>query len=96
MSDDSIHANEQVLNGIRDEFRRLGAELRDAREPVGAQADRVSAGAGQFADALADGVTAFQLSWSQALDATSRTAGNIAANVGHFKLDLEALDLGSS
>jgi hypothetical protein len=91
-----IHADDAVLEGIREEFRRLGTELANAGGPVRVQADRVSTGAGQFADDLADGVTAFQLSWAQALDATSHSAGSIAANVGGFRLDLEKLDLASS
>ena len=51
---------------------------------------------GQFADALADGVAAFHLSWTQALEVTGRMSGNIAANVGHLQVDLDALDVASS
>lgn len=96
MSEQPIHADTGVLNGVKDEFRMLGRELRDAPEKVRADAKRVQDGAGEFADALADGVAAFELSWQAALDATSESAGRIAANVGGFKIDLEALDLGNS
>jgi hypothetical protein len=41
-------------------------------------------------------VAAFELSWRAAFEATGETAGRIAANVGGFTLDLEALDLGNS
>jgi hypothetical protein len=95
MSDD-IHADEAVLDGIRDEFRHVSTELGNVKDPVAAQAAHVTSGAGEFADALADGLVTFQLSWGAALDATSETAGNIAANVGHFKIDLQAVDRASS
>jgi hypothetical protein len=90
-----IHADPAVLDGVRDEFRTLGRELRDADEPVRRDAGRVRDGAGEFGDALADGVAAFELSWRVAFDTTSETAGRIAANVGGFTLNLEALDLGA-
>lgn len=93
---DPIHANDAALDGIHQEFRHISTGLQNAKEPVAAQADHVSTGARQFADELADGLTAFQLSWGAALDATSQTAGNISANVGHFKLDLQAVDRASS
>jgi hypothetical protein len=93
---DPIHADDGVLDAVHEEFRHLGAELRDANDAVSTQADHIAAGAGQFADALADGVDAFRLSWEAAFDATSETAGTIAANVGHFKLDLHAVDIASS
>jgi len=93
---DPIQANDAVLDGIHQEFRQTSTSLQNAKNPVATQAGHVSAGAGQFADALADGLTAFQLSWGAALDATSETAGNISANVGHFKLDLQAVDRASS
>lgn len=96
MTDEPIHADPAVLDGVREEFRTLGRELRDAGEPVRDDVTRVREGAGEFGDALADGVAAFELSWQAAFDASCETAGNIAANVGGFKLDLEALDLGNS
>lgn len=89
---DPIHANDAALDGIHEEFRQISTRLQDAKEPVATQAGHVSSGTGQFADSLADGLTAFQLSWGAALDATSQTAGNISANVGHFKLDLQSVD----
>lgn len=91
-----IHADGAVLAGIRDEFSRLGTELLDAVGPVTGQAEGVTAGAGQFAGSLADGATAFQLSWSQAFAVTGRTAGNIGANVGQLGIDLQRLDLDAS
>lgn len=93
---DPIHANDAVLDGIHQEFRQASTELQNAKDPVATQAGHVSSGAGQFADALADGLTTFQLSWGAALGVTSETAGTIAANVGHFKLDLQAVDRASS
>lgn len=96
MSEPPIHADTGVLTGVKDEFRALGRELRDAPAKVRADARHVHEGAGEFGDALADGVAAFELSWQAALDATSESAGRIAANVGGYALDLEALDLGNS
>ena len=96
MTDQPIHADPAVLAGVKDEFRALGRELRDAPERVRRDAVRVREQAGELGDALADGVAAFELSWQAAFDATSETAGRIAANVGGFTLDLEALDLGNS
>jgi hypothetical protein len=96
VSEQPIHADTGVLAGVKDEFRSLGRELRDAPDKVRTDAKRVQEGAGEFGDALADGVAAFELSWQAALDATSETAGRIAANVGGYALDLEALDLGNS
>jgi hypothetical protein len=95
VTDEPIHADPAVLDGVRDEFRTLGRELRDADEPVRRDAGRVREGAGELSDALADGVAAFELSWQVAFDTTSETSGRIAANVGGFTLDLEALDLGT-
>ncbi|MGA9749852.1 MAG: hypothetical protein WBQ50_20555 [Nocardioides sp.] len=93
MTDEPIHADPAVLAGVKEEFRTLGHELRDAPEPVRRDAVRIREGAGEFGAALADGVAAFELSWQSAFDATSETSGSIAANVGGFTLDLEALDL---
>lgn len=91
-----IQADRAVLTGVTEEFRTLGGELQDAVGPVTSHAQQVAAGAGQFADALADGVAAFHLSWAQALEVTGRMSGNIAANVGHLQVDLDALDVASS
>jgi hypothetical protein len=96
VTDQPIHADPAVLAGVKDEFRALGRELRDAPDAVRRDAVRVREGAGELGDVLADGVAAFELSWQAAFDATSETSGHIAANVGGFTLDLEALDLGNS
>lgn len=94
MSEDIV-ADASVLDGVRHEFQELGRLLRDSREDTVREAEDVAEGAGQFGSALAQGVAAFSLSWQAAFDATSETAGNIAANVGGFAVDLEALDLGT-
>ncbi len=91
-----IHANDEVLAGVHQEFRDLSGSLHGARDPLRTQADRVTAGAGELAGALEDGVTTFLLSWGAALAATSDSAGTIAANVGHFSVDLHAVDRASS
>ena len=91
-----IQADRAVLAGVSEEFRTLGGELRDAVGPVAGHARQAAAGAGQFADALADGIAAFHLSWSQTLEVTGRMSGNVAANVGHLQVDLDALDVASS
>lgn len=96
VTEQPIHADPAVLRGVRDEFRTLGRELRDADEPVRRDAERVRDGAGELGDFLADGVAAFSLSWQVAFDVAGESAGRIAANVGGFTLDLEALDLGNS
>lgn len=95
MSDRDILADASTLDDVRHEFQELGRLLRDAGEPVTGHGDDLTDGAQQFVGALAHGVAAFTLSWTAAFDATSETAGNIAANVGGFSVDLEALDLGS-
>lgn len=96
MSERGILADASVLDDVRSEFQELGRLLRDTVEPVTGAGERVTDGARQFAGALAHGVAAFTLSWMAAFDATSVTAGNIAANVGDFSIDVEALDLGAS
>jgi hypothetical protein len=96
MTDQPIHADPAVLDGVRDEFRTLGRELRDSDEPVRRDAGRILDGAGELGDVVADGVAAFELSWRAAFEATGETSGRIAANVGGFTLDLEALDLDNS
>jgi hypothetical protein len=89
---DDILVHDAVVDGVRDEFRHLSTDLLNAREPVGTQTGKVAAGAGEFAAPLADGVDSFLLSWQAALAATSEAAGNIAANVGGFAIDLQAVD----
>lgn len=96
MSEQPIHVVDAVVEGVRQEFRNLATELDNAREPVRTQAAKVSDGAGQFADELADGLAAFELSWRAALEATGETAATLAANVGGFRLDLQAVDRASS
>ncbi len=96
MTDQPIHADPAVLDGVRDEFRPLGRELRDSDEPVRRDAGRIHEGAGELGDAVADGVAAFELSWRAAFEAAGESSGRVAANVGGFTLDLEALDLGNS
>lgn len=95
MSGREIHADASVLDDIRTELQELGRLLRDATEPVTGHGEDITEGAQQFSGSLTHGVAAFTLSWTAAFDATSETAGNIAANVGGFSVDLEALDLGS-
>ena len=95
MSDRDIVADASVLDQVRGDFQELGRLLRDAIEPVTNECEQVTDGAQQFAGALAHGVASFTLSWMAALDAVSETAGNIAANVGGFSVDLEAMDLGA-
>ena len=92
MSQDPIVADPAVLADIRSDFETLGRELAEAVGPVRTDARRVVDGAGELADALADGVAAFELSWQVAFDATGDTAAALAKNVGGFSLDLQALD----
>ena len=93
MGDDEQYVDPAVTHGVRDEFSRLGIELGDAVDPVRRQCAQVHDGAGELADALGPGLATFELSWAAALETSSKTAGNLAANVGGMTLDLQALDL---
>ena len=93
MAGDELYVDPAVVEGVRDELSRRGADVEALPEALTRVVDRALEGAGEFADSLVQGATTLELSWGASFEATARSLGNVAANVGGSTVDLQAVDL---
>lgn len=96
MGEGTLHAEHDVLARVDDQFDDLAAAFRNTRAPLAGHVEGLQGGAGEVADALAAGATAFGLSWRAVLGVLEQTAGLVAGNVGRLSVDLEAVDVDAS
>lgn len=93
MAGDELYVDPAVVDGVRDELSRRGADLDALPAALARTVERALEGAGEFADSLAVGATTLELSWGASFEATARSLGNVAVNVGGSTVDLRAVDL---
>ncbi|MGL5857610.1 MAG: hypothetical protein ACRC35_04250 [Angustibacter sp.] len=92
MSSDPIKADYGTLGELQRQVLDLGIALDNTRQPLGRGYDQVLSGAGQFADHLSTGATAFLLAWQTALDTMSDGSSVVGNSIGKSVVDLAAVD----
>ena len=97
MTTDPIKVSYATLADLKSQLLNLGIALDNAAPgAVTPGAASVTAGAGQFAGDLGDGVEKFTTSWKLWLEAVSDDCSIVGNSIGQAKIDFSALDAAAS